>query len=103
MGLFGKKKQQDAAAAGPVGSVKLSSGSEIELKGRIDCLGDSCPRPQLMTKKALTGATSGDVFEILIDDPSSMEAIPPMMPGLDATHLETVKAERCWQVYVQKN
>lgn len=103
MGLFGRKKTEEAAPSGPVGSVVLASLGEVELKGRIDCLGDSCPRPQLMTKKALSGAESGDVYEVLIDNPSSMEAIPPMMPDLNSKHLETVKAERCWQVYVQKN
>jgi len=103
MGLFGRNKQEQEAASGPVCSVVLASIGEVDLKGRIDCLGDSCPRPQLMTKKALTGAESGDVYEVLIDNPSSMEAIPPMMPDLNATHLETVKADRCWQIYVQKN
>ena len=103
MGFFSKKKSEPEAASGPVGSVVLGSTGEVELRGRIDCLGDSCPRPQLMTKKALSSAQSGEVFEVLIDNPSSMEAIPPMMPELNATHLETVKADRCWQVYVQKN
>ncbi|MDH3743093.1 MAG: sulfurtransferase TusA family protein [Hyphomicrobiales bacterium] len=103
MGFFSKKKKDENATGASVGSVVLESAGEVDLKGRIDCLGDSCPRPQLMTKKALTNAESGDVYVVLIDNPSSMEAIPPMMPGLGATHLETVKADRCWQVYVQKN
>lgn len=105
MGLFSRKKDkaEDKASGEPVGVVTLDSAGTLEIKGRIDCLGDSCPRPQLMTKKALTSAETGQVFEILIDNPSSMEAIPPMMPELNATHLETVKADRCWQVYVQKN
>lgn len=103
MGFFSKKKKDENATGTSAGSVVLASAGEVDLKGRIDCLGDSCPRPQLMTKKALTSAASGDVYVVLIDNPSSMEAIPPMMPALDATHLETVKADRCWQVYVQKN
>ena len=40
MGLFGRKKQQQEAASGPVGSVVLASIGEVDLKGRIDCLGD---------------------------------------------------------------
>lgn len=103
MGFFSKKKNDQDAPVASVGSVVLATAGEVDLKGRIDCLGDSCPRPQLMTKKALTNAESGDVYEVLIDNPSSMEAIPPMLPDLNATHLETVKADRCWQVYVQKN
>ncbi len=103
MGLFGSGKKKTETNAAPVGSVTLSDGREVEISARIDCLGDSCPRPQLMTKKALNNAAKDDVIEILIDNPSSMEAIPPMLPGLSATHLETVKGERRWEVYVRKD
>ena len=83
--------------------VVLSNGQQVSIAVQVDCLGDSCPRPQLMTKKALGGAAMGDVIEILIDNPSSMEAIPPMLPELNATHLETVKGDRRWEVYVRKD
>ena len=56
-----------------------------------------------MTKKALTGAASGDVVEVMIDNPTSMEAIPPMMKDLASTHLATVRADRYWRVLVRKN
>ncbi len=102
MALFSKRKKKEAAS-GPVGNVTLGDGRSVEISARIDCLGDSCPRPQLMTKKALNNAGSNDVIEILIDNPSSMEAIPPMLPELGATHLETIKGDRRWEVYVQKN
>lgn len=101
MGFFGRKQKVETND-GPVGAVTLSNGNNVEIAGRVDCLGDSCPRPQLMTKKALSGAEPQQVFEILIDNPSSMEAIPPMMPELNASHLETIKAERHWKVYVRK-
>ena len=103
MGLFSKRNKQPDACAGPVGKVTLGDGSEIDISASIDCLGDSCPRPQLMTRKALNNASSQDVIEILIDNPSSMEAIPPMLPELGATHLETIKGKRRWEVYVRKN
>lgn len=102
MGLFGSSKKKAESNDAPVGSVTLSNGQEVEISASIDCLGDSCPRPQLMTKKALSNAARDDVIEILIDNPSSMEAIPPMLPGLNATHLETVKGDRRWEVYVRK-
>ncbi len=102
MALFAKRKNKEVKS-GPVGNVTLGDGRNVEISARIDCLGDSCPRPQLMTKKALNSAASNDVIEILIDNPSSMEAIPPMLPELNATHLETIKGERRWEVYVQKN
>jgi len=103
MGLFSKRDKQPDASAGPVRKVVLGDGSKIDIAASIDCLGDSCPRPQLMTRKALNNASSQDVIEILINNPSSMEAIPPMLPELGATHLETIKGKRRWEVYVRKN
>ncbi len=102
MGLFGFGKQEKADAA-PTGEVTLGDGNSYTISEKVDCIGDSCPRPQLMTKKALGKAASGNVIEVLIDNPSSVEAIPPMLNDLGATHLETIKAARCWEVYVRKD
>ncbi|WP_172600341.1 sulfurtransferase TusA family protein [Sulfurivermis fontis] len=101
MGLFGKKKEPAAVEAG--GSVTLADGSTHEVGRVVDAVGDSCPRPQLKTKKALADAAPGTVVEVRIDNPTSMEAIPPMMPEVGGTHLGTVKAERYWRVIVRKN
>lgn len=102
MGLFSKKT---AAAPGSEQSVQavLPDGTRLVIKQQINCLGDSCPRPQLMTKKALSTAIPGDVIEVLIDNATSMEAIPPMMKDLRSSHLATVRADRCWHVYVRKD
>ena len=102
MGLFGFGSKE-VAAAEPAGQVTLSDGMTYEIAARVDCLGDSCPRPQLMTKKAIGNAEAQDVIEVLVDNPTSMEALPPMCPGLGATHLETVKSGPQWRVYVRKN
>ncbi len=103
MAFFSRKKNKEEVVPGPARSVTLSDGSVVDIVQQIDCLGDSCPRPQLMTKKALGSAAANEVIEILIDNPSSMEAIPPMMPELGSTHLETIKGNRLWQVYVRKD
>lgn len=100
MGLFSKKPK---APAGPVGDVTLSDGKTVSVTQRVDCLGDSCPRPQLATKKAVSNAASSDVVEVLVDNPTSMEALPPMCPGLAATHLETIAGDKGWRVYIQKD
>lgn len=102
MSLFGFGKKEVAAKAGPVGEASLSDGTRVKIAQRVDCIGDSCPRPQLMTKKALDNSVSGDVIEVLVDNPSSVEAIPPMLPGLQATHLETIKGDRRWEIYIRK-
>ena len=103
MGFFGRKKnnaEQDSATAS---EVTLGDGNTYSIKQIVDCLGDSCPRPQLMTKKALTNAASGEVIEVLIDNPTSMESIPPMMPELNSVHLETIKEDRHWRVFVSRS
>lgn len=100
MGLFSKKAKADQ---GPAGQVTLGDGQTYTITNRVDCLGDSCPRPQLATKKAVSNAASQDVVEVLVDNPTSMEALPPMCPALMATHLETVAQDRGWHVYIRKN
>lgn len=100
MGLFGKKKEQVAAAEG--GEVDIN-GTVHAVARVVDCLGDSCPRPQLKTKKAMAEVAPGQVIEVRIDNPTSMEAIAPMMPEANGTFLGTVKAERYWRVIVQRN
>lgn len=102
MGLFGSSKK-DKSAASPLADVTLSNGNVVKVSARVDCLGDSCPRPQLMTKKAVGAAAAHDIIEIAVDNPTSMEALPPMCPQLSATHLETVSVQDGWHVYIQKN
>ena len=102
MGLFSKKTAA-APSTGQSTQDVLPDGTQIVVKQQIDCLGDSCPRPQLMTKKALSTALPGDVFKVLIDNATSVEAIPPMMKDLRSSHLATVRADRCWHVFVRKD
>jgi len=101
MGLFGAKKKTDEIKGG--GEVVLGDGSKVTIARQVDCLGVSCPRPQLMTKRAIGEVALGEVIEVLADNPSSVEALPPMCDELDATHLETVKAPNCWRIYIRKD
>lgn len=101
MGFFGGKK---------IASVKADEGAEVELEGvgklkisrLVDCVGDSCPRPQLKTKKTLTEMEDGEIMEIGIDNQSSMEILPTMVGGFGARHLGTVRVGNVWKVYIQK-
>ncbi|MDP2134279.1 MAG: sulfurtransferase TusA family protein, partial [Sulfuritalea sp.] len=68
MGLFGSKKKVEEAPVG--GEAVLSDGTKIRIARRVDCLGVSCPRPQLMTKKAVGEIAVGDIIEVLADNPS---------------------------------
>ena len=100
MGLFGKKKSAPAAQAI---EVSLEDGSSVSVGQVVDCIGDSCPRPQLMTKSTLERADSGTVVAIDVDNPTSMEALPPMAESLNVTHLATLRESRSWRVLMQKN
>ena len=101
MGLFSKKKEAEAPSNGH--TVTLSDGVTYMVAKTVDCLGDNCPRPQLMTKKAVSGLGAGGVVEIVLDNPTSVEALPPMCPEMAATHLTTIKEARAWKVYIRKN
>ncbi len=103
MGLFSRKTKKENTSAAQMAEVTLSDGNLYKLSQQVDCIGDSCPRPQLMTKKAISRARMNDVVEVMVDNPSSMEAVPPMCPELDATHLETVTDKHCWKIYIRKD
>ncbi len=101
MGLFGKKKVSEAPAGNR--AVTLNDGVTYMVAATVDCLGDNCPRPQLMTKKAVGELGAGGVVEIVLDNPTSVEALPPMCPQMAATHLATIKEARAWKVYIRKD
>ncbi len=101
MGLFSRKKAKEKTT--DAHEVTLSDGTVVTVTISVDCLGDSCPRPQLMTKKAVREIDVGHVVEVMIDNPSSVEALPPMCDDLGVTHLETIKNPRCWKVYLRKD
>ena len=117
MGLFSKKnkdskqgtrnkgdeRDESGATSDKTRQVTLDNGQSYLVSQTVDCFGDSCPRPQLMTKKALSSSESNDVVEIMVDNPTSMEALPPLCAGLNATHLETTNVKNGWHVYIQKN
>ena len=100
MGLFGKKKKTSTDE--PV-AVTLEDGSTVNVNRVVDCIGDSCPRPQLMTKSSMEAAASGTIVAIDVDNSTSMEALPPMAASLDAKHLGTLREARSWRVLMQKN
>jgi len=104
MGLFGKKSNTDDKKGSNTAPGRVTlDGNDIDVTTRIDCIGDSCPRPQLMTKSALKDASSGDVIEIDVDNPTSMEALPAVITENGGTHLGTARQPRHWQVVGRRN
>ena len=103
MGLFSRKSAASDTATVPVGQISLEDGTCYTISRVLDVLGDSCPRPQLMTKKALNEAAPGAVIEVRVDNPTSMEALPTVVAAVNGRHLGTLKADRYWRVFVRKN
>lgn len=52
---------------------KLSEGTYT-----LDCCGFVCPHPQIYTKKMIEKIKTGDVLEVVFDNPSSAESIMGM-------------------------
>ena len=100
MGLFGRKSRPEPQAPG--GAVVLPDGESVAVTRVVDCIGDSCPRPQVFTRNALGKARSGDVIEVKVDNPTSMEALPPIIEQNEGVHLGTLRQSRHWQVLMRK-
>lgn len=101
MGLFRSTPRETPAASG--GEVRLADGRVLAVARQVDCRGDSCPRPQLMTKRALAEVGPGAVIDVMVDNPTSMEALPPLADELGATHLESAKDGAFWHVLIRRN
>ncbi|MBL7004124.1 MAG: sulfurtransferase TusA family protein [Gammaproteobacteria bacterium] len=104
MGLFTKKTTNKVSSDSDNDStIALDNGNVINITRTIDCLGFSCPRPQLMAKGAMNDAKSGDIIKIVIDNPTSMESLASMQSELNSMHLGTVFSDQSWKVLLQKN
>jgi tRNA 2-thiouridine synthesizing protein A len=48
----------------------------LRIATTVDARGQSCPGPLVSLAKALKGAASGDLFELLATDPGSRSDVP---------------------------
>ena len=69
--------------------VQLQDGTKVTVNNRLDCIGDTCPRPQLKLKKSIKGMESGEIVEVLINNPPSLETLPALCTEIGATHLDS--------------
>ena len=74
----------------------------VAVSESLNFLGASCLRTNLRTKKAMSLAASGDVLEILTDNPSAAETIPFMLPNYGCMCLATIHEQQRWILYVKK-
>ncbi|MCW8828045.1 MAG: sulfurtransferase TusA family protein [Gammaproteobacteria bacterium] len=74
----------------------------VAVRCRVSCVGEGCPKPQLMTLKALDENQDGDIIEVVTDNLSAVETIPSMMDIYGGQHMATVREEDCWRIYVRR-
>ncbi|HEY6567232.1 MAG TPA: sulfurtransferase TusA family protein [Actinomycetota bacterium] len=54
----------------------MSTSPSTTVSTTVDARGQSCPGPLVSLAKALVGAESGDLFELLATDPGSRSDVP---------------------------
>ena len=66
----------------------------------LDVTGYVCPHPQIYTKKALEKMKSGDVVELIFDNPSSSESVAAMCEaqGNEIIEKNTVNGKYVWKI-----
>ncbi|GMT42122.1 MAG: hypothetical protein IEMM0002_0533 [bacterium] len=98
------KKDQSALRSSPTQArvVKLPDIGQVRVSTTVDCMGETCPRPLLLTKKALRDMEDGQVLEVVVDNSISIETIPVILPELLGKHLITVRNDGSWTLYIQK-
>ncbi len=83
-------------------SVHLEGAGKVLIARTLDCIGATCPRPQLLTMRILDGLEEGEVIELLSDNPATVETLPALMFSHGGTHVATVKQRDLWRVYMRK-
>jgi len=83
-------------------SVELPDYGLVQIGCRVECESEGCPRPQLLTLKALNEVDRGVVVEVVTDNLSVVETMPSMMDIYEGVHLGTVQGKGNWCIYVRR-
>ena len=69
----------------------------------LDVRGLTCPYPQVLVVKALESLTSGDILEIILDNPPSVESIPHALKDKGYRPLDVLSLDKTtWKITVVK-
>jgi tRNA 2-thiouridine synthesizing protein A len=68
----------------------------------LDCQGYVCPHPQIYTKKVLEKISSGNVLEVVFDNPSSSESISAMCDNAGHDIFEKTNTEGKYVFSIRK-
>lgn len=100
---FGKRRRTGVQkAAAETRQVDVPGLGLVSVARTVNCIGDGCPKPQLLTLKALNLVDEGDAVELISDNATAVETIPAMMLAAYGSHLATVRDDGYWKVYVRK-
>ena len=69
---------------------------------RLNVNGYVCPHPQIYTKKALEKLASGDILELIFDNPSSGESIEAMIDNDGNKLVEKIVESGQFEWHIQK-
>lgn len=83
-------------------SVVLPGHGLVQIGCRVECESEGCPRPQLLTLKALNEVDRGVVVEVVTDNLSVVETMPSMMDIYEGVHMGTVQGKDNWCIYVRR-
>lgn len=82
--------------------VVLPTGETVQVTHTADCIGAACPRPQLVTMNMLESMQSGNVLELISDNPTTVETIPALADTFCSQHLATLHTDAGWRIYIRK-
>jgi tRNA 2-thiouridine synthesizing protein A len=68
----------------------------------VDAKGQSCPGPLVSLAKALKGAKTGDLFELLATDPGSKSDVPSWAELSGNELLESAESDGVYRYVVRK-
>ena len=84
-------------------TIELPGWGLVDVGKLLDCSGEMCPRPQLLTKRAVVREMAvGQVLELVVDNPSSPELVPTIMNDIGALHLGTERDNLAWHIFIRK-
>ena len=100
--LRGFKRRDEVILRTDVHHVVLPEVGVVEVNIEVNCVGASCPRPQILAMKAFKRLGPGEVMELISDNASSVESVVAMAFVLNARHLATLRDAQVWRVYLGK-
>jgi len=73
-----------------------------EKRYELDVRGLTCPYPQLLAVRGLNSLASGEVLEVIVDNPPSVKDIPPVLEEKGYKVTTSRLDSSTWKIVVQR-